>query len=151
MNDVTIIGGATLVFINPDTDVGIEILRCWIGQTGSATSEQNLASMHTQVTAFPTLTGVAPIPHLLGELSRIISGGAGAVGTSGVDASAEGAGAKTVIKARPFNNIVGFEWIATPEEKIILRPNAASGFGLRIVSTPASLVNWSAGVTFREL
>lgn len=150
-DNITIVGGATLVFINPDTDVGIEILRCWAGQDGTETSEQQRIRLVTQVTAFPTLTSLTPVPHLLGAVSRIIGGTAGAAGTSGIDASAEGAGAKTVIIADGFNNLNGYLWLATPEERIILRAGASSGFGLQLASTPATLVGWSFGVTFAEL
>ncbi len=149
--NVTIIGGATLVFINPDSDVGIEILRCWIGQDGTETAEQQRVTLHTQVSAFPTLSNVAPAPNLLGATSRIIGGTAGAAGTSGIDASDEGAGAKTEIIADTFNNLNGYLWLATPEERITLRASAASGFGLRITSTPTTLTGWSFGVTFAEL
>lgn len=147
----TIIGGATLVFINPDVDVGIEILRCWIGQEATETSEQQRLNLVTQVTAFPTLTSKSPVPHLLGATSRIVGGTAGAAGTSGIDASAEGAGAKTIILSDAFNNLNGWVWLPTPEERIILRPSAASGFGLRLVNTPATLTGWDFGVTFAEI
>lgn len=148
---VTIAGGATLVFINPDTDVGIEILRCWAGQDGTETSEQQRIRLVTQVTAFPTLTAVTPRPHLLGETSRIVGGTAGAAGTCGIDASAEGAGAKTLILPDTFNNLNGWLHIPTLEERIAIRSAAASGFGMQLASTPTTLTGWTFGVTFREL
>ncbi len=149
--NVTIVGGATLVFINPDSDVGIEILRCWIGQDGTETAEQQRVALETQVSGFPTLTSVGPVPHLLGATSLIVGATNGAVGTSGIDASAEGAGAKTEIIVDNFNNLNGYLWLATPEERIILRASASSGFGLQLQSTPTTLTGWSFGVTFAEL
>lgn len=152
MDDVTIIANATLVFINPDTDVGIEVLRFWAGQAGSATSGQIMVRAFTQVTAFPTVTSQEPVGHDLGAvISKIVGGTAGAAGTCGVDASANGAGAQTDIMSKAGNNIVGVEWLGKPEENIILPRALASGFGIRVVGTPASLTNWSAGVTYREI
>ncbi len=149
-DDQTIIGGATLVFINPDTDVGIDILRCWVGQDSSEAAEQQRINMVTQVTAFPTLVTATPQPHLLGEVSKIVGGTAGAAGTCGINASAEGAGAKTIVIPDAVSNLNGFLWVATPEERITLAAAAASGFGLRMATTPTVLTGWSFGVTFRE-
>ncbi len=149
---VTLIGGATLVFINPDTDVGIEILRCWIGQDGTDTTEQQEVNLVTQVSAFPTLTTATPVPHVHGAPASLIVGGtAGAAGTCGTDASAEGAGAKTIILPDGFNNLNGWLYIPTPEERPVLRAAATSGFGLRLASTPTTLTGWHFGVTFREI
>ena len=150
--DITIIGGATLVFINPDTDVGIEILRCWIGKHGTTTSEELEVNLVTQVTAFPTLTTATPRPHLHGApASLIVSGTAGAAGTCGIDATVEGAGAKTIIVPDGFNTQNGWLYIPTPEERHKIRAAATSGFGMRLVSTPTELTGWSFGVTFREI
>ena len=150
-DNITIAGSPTLVFINPDVDVGIEILRCWIGQEATETSEQQRVNLVTQISVFPTLTSKSPAPHLLGATSRIVGGTAGAAGTSGIDATAEGAGAKTIILSDSFNNLNGWVWLPTPEERIILRASASSGFGLRLAKTPATLTGWDFGVTFAEL
>lgn len=150
-SNITIAGGPTLVFINPDADVGIEILRCWVGQDSTETGQQHRVNLVTQVTAFPTLTSVAPIPHLFGELSLIVGGTAGAAGTCGIDATAEGAGSKTIIIPDAFSNLNGWPWIATPPEIITIRAGASSGFGLVLATTPSTLTGWSFGVTFREI
>ncbi|KKM80513.1 hypothetical protein LCGC14_1339050 [marine sediment metagenome] len=149
--NVTIAGGATLVFINPDTDVGIEVLRCWASQSGTDTSEQLRVGLHTQVSTFPTLTTKVPVPHLLGETSKIIGGTAGAAGTSGINASAEGGGAKIIILPDNMNNLNGFLYIPTPEERMIVRAAASSGFGMQMIDTPTVLTGWSFGITFREI
>jgi hypothetical protein len=137
-------GGVTIVG-------GAEILRCSIGQDGTDVSEQQEVNLFTQVTAFPTLTSATPTPHLLGETSRIVGGTAGAAGTAGIDASAEGGGAKTVILADGFNNLNGWLYIPTPEERIAIRASASSGFGMRLASTPTTLSEWHFSVTYREL
>lgn len=147
----TILGGATLIFINPDTDVGIEILRCWIGQEDE-TAEQIRCALFGQGTTFPTLTAITPRPHLwAAPASKIVAGTAGAAGTCGANASAEGGGAKTAIVQDSFNNLNGYLWLASPEERIIFRAGATSGFGMRIVTTPTTLSGWNFGVTFREI
>ncbi len=148
--NITIVGNPTLVFINPDTDVGIEILRCWAKQL-TTTTEQLRIRFHTQVTVFPTLVSATPAPHELGQTSKIVGNTTGAAGTCGINASAEGAGSQSVIVPSTFNNQIGFEWLATPEERIVLRAGASSGFGMRLLSTPTTLNDWHFGVTFAEL
>ena len=149
---VTIAGASTLVFINPGTTQSIEILRCWVGQSANATSAQQRVQLVTQVTAFPTLTSIEPAKlKLIDPISVIVGGTAGAAGTCGTDASAEGAGAKTVLLEDAFNVLNGWLWVPTPNETIIMNASAASGFGLFLPVAPATLTNWAYGVTYKEL
>lgn len=142
----------TLVFINPSTTVGFEVLRAWAGQTGTATSAQQRCQFNTQVTAFPTLTSATPSKTKFGDPASGITGGtAGAAGTSGINASAEGAGTKTVILNDTFNNLNGHLWVPTPRETVVMGANIASGFGYHLPVAPGSLSNWQCGVTFGEL
>src|SRR3990167_7991179 len=120
----------TAVFINPSATIGVEILRCWLGQTGTATSAQQRVQTNTQVTAFPTLTSATPSKlKIIDPVSVIAGGTAGAAGTCGVNASAEGAGTKTVLHADAFNVLNGHLLVFTPAETIIMNASAASGFG----------------------
>ena len=149
---ITIAGASTLVFINPGTTQSIEILRCWVGQSANATSAQQRVQLVTQVTAFPTLTSTTPAKlKLIDPVSVIVGGTAGAAGTSGTDASAEGAGAKTVLLEDAFNVLNGWLWVPTPNETIIVNASAASGFGLFLPVAPSTLTDWAFGVTFKEL
>lgn len=142
----------TAVFINPSSTIGVEILRAWLGQSGTATSAQQRVQQNTQVTAFPTLVSATPARRRLSDpVSGIVGGTAGAAGTSGINASAEGAGAKTVIDHDTFNNLNGYLWVPTPREPIILGAGAASGYGLHLPVAPGSLTNWQCGVTFGEV
>ncbi len=142
----------TLAFINPGVDASIEILRCWVAQSANATSAQQRVQLVTQVTAFPTLTSTEPTNiYLGGTVSTIVGGTAGAAGTCGTDATAEGAGSKTVILNDAFNVLNGWLWVATPEERIGLAASAASGFGLHLPVAAATLTNWSWGVIYREV
>jgi hypothetical protein len=143
----------TLVFINPPAapNIGIEILRCWISQTGSATNAQQRVQLNTQVTAFPTLVSATPAKHHQGEGASVITGATnGAAGTAGINASAEGAGAKTVIVADAFATVNGWVWVPTEKEQIVLPAGLASGFGLHLPAAPATLTGWNFGVTYRE-
>ena len=142
----------TLAFINPGTGQSIEILRCWVGQSANATSAQQRVQLNTQVTAFPTLTSTTPAKLKLSDPVSVITGGtAGAAGTAGTNASAEGAGAKTVLTNDAFNVLNGWLWVPTPPETIVMNASAASGFGLHLPVAPATLTNWACGVIFREL
>lgn len=149
---ITVAGANTLNFINPGTGQSIEILRCWIAQSANATSAQQRVQLVTQVTAFPTLTSTTPARLKLSDPVSVIAGGiAGAAGTCGTNASAEGAGAKTVIMNDAFNVLNGWLWVPTPAETIVMNASAASGFGSFFPVAPATLTNWSWGTIFREL
>lgn len=142
----------TLAFINPGATQSIEILRCWVSQSANATSAQQRVQLVTQVTAFPTLVSTTPARlKLIDPVSVIVGGTAGAAGTCGTNASAEGAGAKTVLFNDAFNVLNGWLWVPTPPETIVMNASAASGFGLHFPVAPATLTNWSCGIVFREL
>jgi hypothetical protein len=143
----------TLVFINPASPgPTIEILRCWIGQSANATSAQQRVQLVTQVTAFPTLTSFTPKKTKINDpVSGIAGGTAGAAGTCGINASAEGAGAKTIIHEDAFNVLNGWLWVPTPAETIMVNALTAAGFGLHLPVAAATLTNWAFGVVYREL
>lgn len=142
----------TLAFINPAAapNINLEILRCWAGQAVNATSAQQRVQLETQVTAFPTLTSATPAKLKRAEAVSIITGGtAGAAGTAGINASAEGAGSKTAIIDDAFNNLNGYLWVPTPQETIIMPAGSTSGFGLYFPVAPSVLV-WNFGFNFAE-
>jgi len=142
----------TLVFVNPGTSRSLAFLRAWAGQAANATSAQQRVQLNTQVTAFPTLTSTAPVPHTLSDPTSVITGGtAGAAGTSGTNASAEGAGTKTVIYPDAFNVLNGWLWVPTPKDVIVLNASAASGFGLHFPVAASPATAWQFGVTFEQL
>ncbi len=142
----------TMVFINPSSTIGIDVLRCWAGQTGTATSAQQRVQTNTQVTAFPTLTSATPSKLNITDTTSGIAGGtAGAAGTCGINASAEGAGTKSNIISDTFNNLNGYLWVPTPQEVIRLGAGSASGFGFHLPVAPGTLTNWQFGVNFAEV
>jgi hypothetical protein len=155
MQNQTIVADATLVIIHTDSTLSsggsnIRILRAWAGQQASETSDQLGIMLALKASAFGTYTSTTPQAHFIGgRASGIVGGTAGAEGTAGTDASAEGAGTVTPIIYDGFNNLNGWLWVPTPEERIIVPLDTA--FILKIVGTPAALGNWSAGITYEEL
>lgn len=155
MQNQTIVADATLVIIHTDSTVAtggsnIQIMRAWVAQQASETSDQLGIMIALKASAFGTYTSTTPQGHFIGgRASGIIGGTAGAEGTAGTDASAEGAGTVTPIIYDGFNNLNGWLWVPTPEERIIVPADTA--IILKIVGTPAALGNWSAGITFTEI
>jgi hypothetical protein len=155
MQNQTIVADATVVIIHTDSTLAtrsstIMILRAWIGQQASEVSDQLGIILGLKASAFGTYTSTTPQPHFVnGPASGIAGGTAGAEATAGTDASAEGAGTVTPIIYDGFNNLNGWLWVPTPEERLIVPTDTA--VILKIVGTPAALGNWSAGITFQEL
>jgi hypothetical protein len=141
----------TLIFINPGTTVSLRVLRAWASQAANATSAQQRVQLNTQVTAFPTLVSQTPSKTTsIDQASQITGATTGAAGTTGINASAEGAGAKTVIIPDSFNVLNGYLWVATPTEVFNLPAGASAGGGLHFPAAPTTLSNWNAGITFEE-
>lgn len=134
---------ATLAFLNPGATASIEILRAWVSQSGSTTSAQQRVQLGFQAAGFPTLVAATPAKLKLADPASLI--------TCGVNASAEGAGAKTVILPDVFNILSGWVWVPTPEERIVLNAGSTSGFGLHLPVAPAALTGWTFGIVYREI
>ena len=155
MANQTIVANATLVIVHAAAAVGtrgsiLEVLRVWCSQEATETSEQLGIIIGQKVTAFGTYTSATPAPHQLGGAASGIAGGtAGAAATAGTDASAEGAGAVTVTIQEGFNNLNGYLWVPTPEERLIVGPDIA--VIVKMNGTPTALTNWTAGLTFAEI
>lgn len=150
---VTIAGATTLVFVNPAAapQMNLEFLRAWVGQSANATSAQQRVELETQVTAFPTVTSATPRPLKHADSASVIVGGtAGAAGTCGTNASAEGAGAKTSKLEDVFNVLNGWLWVPTPPETCVMPAGSASGIGLFLPVAPATLTNWAFGMVYAE-
>ena len=142
----------TLVFINPGSTQGFQVLRLWAGQTGTATSAQYWVRTNTQASVFPTLTSTTPTKLKFGDPASGITGNTtGAAGTAGTNASAEGAGTKTYINpGDTMNNLNGYLWVPTPQEVIELSAGISSGFGFGFGAAPGSLTGWQFGATYHE-
>jgi hypothetical protein len=143
----------TLVFLNPAAAPALDLgfRRFWVGQSNNMASAQQRVQLNTQVTAFPTLVSATPTKLAVADSASIITGGtAGAAGTCGINASGEGAGAKTIIWADTFNVVNGWLLVLTPEEQIEQASGATSGLGLHLPAAPGTLSNWAFGCTWIE-
>ena len=155
MQNQTIIASSDMVIIRTAAAIGtrasnIRILRAWCSQNATETSEQLGILLGLQATAFGTYTATTPTPHVLGGAASGIAGGtAGAAATAGTDASANAAGTKTPLIYDGFNNLNGWLWVPTPEERIIVPVDTA--IVLAMVGTATTLTNWNAGITYEEL
>ena len=155
MANQTIVADATLVIIHTESTVGargsiIEILRAYVSQIGTEVSDQLGIILAQKATAFGTYTATTPAPLTFGGGASGITGGtAGAESTAGTDASAEGAGTVTAYVTEGFNNLNGWLYVPTPEERIVVPADTA--IILKIVGTPSTLTGWCAGITYREL
>ncbi len=152
--NITVAGASTLVAINPAAGRTIEIIRCWCSQIANATSAQVAIEMGLKATAFSTLTSVTPEKVKPSDPVSYITGGtAGAAGTSGINASAEGAGTHTTKYPDAFNALQG--WLWTPSmafgESIIIGSADAVAFALKFSAAPTTLTGWNFGVEYREL
>ena len=152
---LTVAGANTLNFVNPPAapNVNIEFLRHWIGQAANATSAQQRAQLCTQASVFPTLVSATPAKLKRNDpnASVIAGGTAGAAGTSGINASAEGAGTKTAWWDDTFNALNGLLRIPTPAETELVPAGFTSGVGLWFPTAPTTLTGWTWGQIFREV
>lgn len=155
MQNQTIVADATLVIIHTDSTLAtggsnVRIHRAWVGNQATETSDQLGVMLALKASAFGTYTSTTPAPAFIGgRVSGLAGGTAGAEGTTGTDASAEGAGTVTPIIYDGFNNLNGWLYVPVPEERIWVPADTA--IILKIVGTPATLTNWSAGVTYEEM
>lgn len=147
---------ATLVGYLPNAapNVNFENLRMWASQSGSATSGQVRIEAVTQVTAFPTVVTATPRPLKFADtVVSALVGVAGALtaGKCGINASAEGAGAKTVAWGDNFNVLNGYLWVATPRETLVMPAGSASALGLFAPAALVPLTGWAVGINYGEI
>lgn len=128
----------------------IEILRFSISQRGTSTGQQLGVQWGSHASAFGTFVSATPAPHALGTVASAIAGStSNAASSCGVNASANGAGTFTPIGTDGFNNLNGFLWVPTPEERIFVSMDQT--FLVQIQGTPTTLTGWNAYMTFNEI
>lgn len=155
MASQTIIADSEMITIRAATAYAsrasvLEILRMTCGQTSTTTSAMLGVRWGLKASAFGTFTATTPAPITIGTVASAITGStSNAASSAGTDASANGAGALTVLGQEAFNNLNGWLWVPTPEERIIVGPDLT--FLLQLQGTPSALTGWSATMTFREL
>lgn len=155
MENQTVVADATLIILRAATAWSsraslLEVLRITVSQQGTSISQELGIILAQKASAFGTYTSTTPSPLAIGTVASAIAGStSGAASSAGTDASAEGAGAVTTIHAEGFNNLSGFLWVPTPEERILIGPDLA--FIVKLRGTPTTLTGWNAILTFQEL
>jgi tripartite-type tricarboxylate transporter receptor subunit TctC len=155
MANQTIIADSEMVIIRAATAYAtraskLAIIRMSCGQTSTTTSAQLAVRWGLKASAFGTYTSTTPAPTAIGTVASGISGStSNAAASAGTDASTNGAGTLTVLGYEAFNNLNGFLWVPTPEERIVVGPDLTFVFQLQ--GTPSVLSGWSADLTFMEL
>lgn len=155
MANQTIIADSEMVIIRAATSYSsrasvLRIYRLSCSQSGTSTSQQLAVRWGLKASAFGTYTSTTPAPTEIGAVASAIAGStSNAASSSGTDASANGAGTLTVLDQQGFNNLNGFLWVPTPEERILVGPDLTFCFQLQ--GTPTTLTGWNATVTFEEV
>lgn len=155
MASQTIIADSEMITIRAATAYSsraskLAIIRMSCGQTSTTTSAQLSVRWGLKASAFGTFTSTTPAPTAIGTVASAITGStSNAASSAGTDASANGAGTLTVLGQEAFNNLNGWLWVPTPEERIIVGPDLT--FVLQLQGTPSALTGWSADLTFMEL
>lgn len=127
----------TLIELEPSATSTMEILRLWIENENSETSEQWACSFVTKSADGTNVTSPTVVAH---DLATAAYGGAvrGMCTTLGT--------IDNTFFRRGFNILNGFEWIATPDEVLTLA-GAKTG-GLHLPVAPPTSTTISCGVTF---
>lgn len=151
---ITVAGATTLVFVNPPAapNFNINFRRFWVGQSANATSAQQRIELINKASVFPTVTSATPTKLKVADPNAsIITGGtAGAIGTAGTNASAEGAGTATVKMDDAFNVLNGWLFVPTPDEVWVYPAGFGNGLGLYFPVAPSTLTNWAFGLNYTE-
>lgn len=143
----TVASAITVIQLKPGTNGPVEILRASMSQSGNTTSAQVAVALQRKSAAATVTIAVAGTN--LNKMNPISPTADASLGTSatGFTASAEGTPTDYSIK-RGFNVLNGFEWLPTPEERVMV---PQSGFlGLTFITAPPSTVFY-AEMAFREL
>lgn len=155
MDNATVIVSGELITLRAATAWAsrasvLEILRFEVSQRGTSIGQQLGVRWGLKASAFGTFTSVTPAPLALGTVaSAIVGSTSNAASSCGVNASANGAGAVTTVGPVGFNNLNGYVWVSTPEERIIVAMDLT--FLIQLQGTPTTLTGWNAFLNFREL
>ena len=138
---------------SPNAGCVIAIRRIEIGQSGSVTSAMIRAEVATRDTAGTlTMTSVTPSNVVMAGPASGLSGNTAPVGAAariGVNSSADSGGTYTQRRPFNFNNLNGYLWVPTPEERKIVPLDSV--FTLRLLAAPATTTGWTFSVEFEEI
>lgn len=155
MANQTVIADSEMIIIRAATAYSsrasvLRIYRLTCSQSGTSTSQQLAVRWGLKASAFGTMTSTTPAPVEIGAVASAIAGStSNAASSSGTDSSSNGAGTLTVLGQDGFNNLNGWLWVPTPEERILVGPDLS--FCLQLQGTPTTLTGWNAQLTFEEV
>ena len=146
-HSATISTAISALQLKAGTNGPVEIIRFTLSQQNSTTSKQIAAAL-VRCSAGATVTTAVAGTHLfkhnpLNPTSDLSLG----TSATGVTATAEGTETDTIC-ARGFNELTGLEWLATPEEQIIVPVSGIIKLKFLVAPTSAT---WYSSITFREL
>lgn len=146
-NGVSISTAISALQWKPGTNGPIEVLRAALTQATSTTSTQVGAGLIRKSAAATVTTAVAGTTILKENPVNPTTDASLGTAATGITASGEGTNGELSIQ-RGFNILNGFEWLPTPEERIMV---AVSAFlALTFLSAPPS-ATWHATIVAREL
>lgn len=146
-HSATISTAISALQLKAGTNGPIELLRAALSQGSSNASAQCAAGL-VRCSAGATVTTAVAGTHLF-KANPLAPTADAALGTSstGVTATAEGTETDTAL-VRGFNVLNGFEWLPTPEERIIVPQGGI--IKLKFLLAPPS-ATWYSEIVFREL
>jgi hypothetical protein len=154
-SSISVAGATTMVYIAPGAapNPNLEFMRFWVGQAANATSAQQRIQLASKASIFPTLVTTTPAKLKPSDpnASYIVGGTAGAIGTAGINASAEGAGVQALYWEDAFNVLNGWLHVPTPAETRVMPAGLGLGLELYFPVAPANLTVWVAGLVYREV
>lgn len=138
---------------SPNAGALIEIVRCEITQSGSATSAQVRLVFSTRDTAGTlTTTSVTPVNTVVGGPASALSGNTsviGGTGRIGINSSADSGGTYTNHFAMAPNQLNGYLYLPVPEERIKVPPSTV--WCARFATAPTSTADWDVTLVFHEI
>jgi hypothetical protein len=140
MNAVSVSTGKTLIRITTPATMVACLLRAWISQNASATSQQARATIH-RVTTDGTGTTDTPEKSMPGDPAATV--------TAAVDFTAEPTTSGDPVIDEGFNVLNGWLWVPAPEDRLWVPPSAR--IALRLPNSPSPAITISAGLVFGEV
>ena len=146
-NGVTISTAISALQLKAGTNGPIEILRCWATQASSTTSAQCSIGLVRKTAAATVTAAVAGTT--LNKQNPVNPAADASLGTAatGITATVEGTNGE-IAHVEGFNVLSGFNYLPTPEERIIVPQGGI--IALTFLDAPSS-AKWYCCIHFREL
>ncbi len=140
MNQISVSAAKTLISVVAPSTAIVVLLRAWITQDASETSEQ-LPILIQRGSAIGTGTAATP--------DKFEPGDPVAASTVKTNLTVEPTYTGNPFVNESFNVLNGFLYVPMPEERIILPPSGV--VGMRLDANPAAALTMSAGFVFGEI